>query len=634
VIEDTHVFSPTLVNTFRFGVYQEKAESSGIVLYGTSPILGDEAVKALGIQGVNPQSLSSSGFPQMAITGYPTIDVTAGGAPEFTDFDWGYADTVTWSKGRHVVKYGGEYKPKDYFNGTIPTGTYGTFGFNGMFSGYGFADFLLGYPSTSSRYDALTRRWRDDNELGLFIMDDFKVSNRVTLNLGFRWDRFGSPAYRDGLMWNWSLETGNVLIPSGMEGKVRPLYPKNIPITAGQVRQNPDNGNFAPRLGVAWRPFGENTVVRAGYGMYNEYLGKYGRLNTGGPFEISEGYVNQMVDGKPLLSFPKPYPDSLALATIPSQSFTGYPLDTKQGQIHQFNVTLERQVRDVGFRLSYTGSRSRNMNYGVTINKPAPSLIPFTASRRPWPLFSGGSYYRNNGAANYNAMTFEAQRKLGSLTFDAHWTWASNYNNMGDTTDPYAPLGWGRDTYTTRHRAVVNTVWEIPAGKGRRYLSAAPAIVNHALGGWQLYWIAYFESGWFFTPSFSGSDPSNTNSFGGRPDRICNGNLAAGERTIHRWFDASCFAVPPAGSGRYGSAGTNFLEGPGYHMHHISLAKTFDLTERWKFTFTAAGANAFNHPNFSTPSANISTPGSVGVVSGLRPGAPSRRIELRGRIDF
>jgi hypothetical protein len=244
----------------------------------------------------------------------------------------------------------------------------------------------------------------------------------------------------------------------------------------------------------------------------------------------------------------------------------------------------------------------------------------------------GGSYVRTDGAQNFNALTLQAQRKLGSLTFDTHWTWAANYNNMGNLEDPYAKLAFGRDPITTRHRAVVNTVWEIPVGKNRRYLAGAPAAVRHLLGEWQLYWIAYFESGWYYTPSFSGSDPSNTNTIGGRPDRICNGNLPGGQRSIHRWFDASCFVVPPAG--RFGNAGTNILEGPGYHMHHISLAKTLDLTERFKFTFTAAAANAFNHPNFARPSANISVPGSVGVVSGLRSGAEARKIELRGRIDF
>jgi len=171
-----------------------------------------------------------------------------------------------------------------------------------------------------------------------------------------------------------------------------------------------------------------------------------------------------------------------------------------------------------------------------------------------------------------------------------------------------------------------------PGGQGAQILLRRSGGRQSGHGGWQLYWIAYFESGWFFSPSFSGADPSNTNTFGGLPDRICNGNLPAGQRQIHRWFDTSCFVPPPAG--RYGNSGANILEGPGYHMHHISLAKTFELTERWRFTFTAAAANAFNHPNFARPSANISVPGSVAVVNNLREGARSRRIELRGRIDF
>jgi hypothetical protein len=279
VIEDTHIFSPSLVNTFRVGLYQEKVED-GLSLYGETPMKGDAAVKELGIQGVNPQGLSAAGFPRMAITGYPEISIGAGGAPTQNDFDWGYADTATWSRRKHVVKFGGEYKPQTRFTGPIPLGTYGDFAFNGMFTGYGFGDFLLGNPSTSSRLDALTNRWRSDNELGLFVTDDFKINSRLTLNMGVRWDRFGSPSFRDGLMWNWDLKTGNIMIPPGSEGKVRPLYPKNIPLVTGQVKQSPDNGNLAPRIGAAWRPLGDNTVVRGGYGLFTETLGRYSRLNT------------------------------------------------------------------------------------------------------------------------------------------------------------------------------------------------------------------------------------------------------------------------------------------------------------------------------------------------------------------
>jgi hypothetical protein len=159
----------------------------------------------------------------------------------------------------------------------------------------------------------------------------------------------------------------------------------------------------------------------------------------------------------------------------------------------------------------------------------------------------------------------------------------------------------------------------------------APRAVDAVLGGWQIYWIGYLETGHWFTPSFSGSDPSNTNTVGGRPDRVCSGILPSGNRSVNRWFDSSCFAVPPAG--RYGNSGVNFLEGPGYNMQHASIAKTFAITERFKFTFTTAFANAFNHPNFALPASNISST-NAGIVSSLAEGAKARHIELRGRIDF
>ena len=123
---------------------------------------------------------------------------------------------------------------------------------------------------------------------------------------------------------------------------------------------------------------------------------------------------------------------------------------------------------------------------------------------------------------------------------------------------------------------------------------------------------------------------ATSNTFGGLRDR--NGNLPASQRGIGKWFDTSCFATPRAGT--LGNSGAFVLEGPGYNMQHISVAKTFRLTERVKFTFTAAASNVLNHPNFGLPASNISVPASAGVVSSLVAGSASRLIDLRGRIDF
>jgi hypothetical protein len=161
------------------------------------------------------------------------------------------------------------------------------------------------------------------------------------------------------------------------------------------------------------------------------------------------------------------------------------------------------------------------MNYTIQLNKPEPSLTPFTASRRPYPQFVGTTYARNNGAINFNALTLEVQRRLGQITFQGHWTWAANYSNMVTIENPYTPLVWSRDPNTVRQRVGINAVWRLPFGRGHRLLGNASSVVNHIVGGWQLYWIAVMDSGRFFSPSFSGSDPSNTNTVGGLPDRVC-----------------------------------------------------------------------------------------------------------------
>ncbi|MEK7407606.1 MAG: hypothetical protein AAB225_21215, partial [Acidobacteriota bacterium] len=160
---------------------------------------------------------------------------------------------------------------------------------------------------------------------------------------------------------------------------------------------------------------------------------------------------------------------------------------------------------------------------------------------------------------------------------------------------------------------VINSTIDFPVGKGRRFLSTLPAAADYILGGWRLVTISTFSSGQFFSPGFSGSDPSNTNTAGGLPDRTCDGNLPRGTRTIDRWFDPACFAAPPAG--RFGNSGVNALKRPGYNLHHVSVAKEFKLSERFRLEYIASIANLFNHPTFNPPISNISVPGTGRITS-------------------
>lgn len=633
VFTDTHVFSPTVVNTFTFGGNRDGIKDDEEV-DGVQPGSGAAIVQKLGLQGVNRQGISSpGGSPEFRISGFSTISIRQGGF-SLAGLNFNIADSVTWATGKHVIKIGGEARTYSRYNEQFSNTNFGSFQFNGSFTGNAYADFLLGLPRSSSRVDPLVNRKWTSKELGLFITDTFKVTSNLTLDYGIRWDRFSATTYDDGLMLNWDPATGNVVVPQDVQSKISPLYPKNISIVTGNVVSEPDLQNLVPRIGVAYR-LCDNTVIRGGYGIFNEFHGRLSRVQGGGPFEISETYFNAIQNGQPLFQMPNPFPTSTVSASVPSQSVTAFPLQTENGSIHQFNISLERQVRDIGFRLSYIGSRNRGMNYSIATNKPQPSLVPFTAGRRPFTQFVGTTVYRTDGKANYDSMSFAANRRVGWVTFDAHWTWAHGMLNTLNLENPYAPLRWNRDFFA-KHRVVFNTMWELPFGPGKRFLNSMPAAANHVLGGWTVAWVAYMQSGQYFSPEFSDADPSNTNSFGGLPDRICDGNLPPGQRSIDRWFDTSCFVNPPAG--RFGNSGANVLEGPGLHAHNVTIAKKFNLTERVSFDFMTLISNAFNHPNFFAPAADISTSGAgvLGETHGLYSGerAGPRMIEFRARIRF
>jgi len=652
VATDTHVFSPTLLNTFTFGGNRDGIKD-GEEVDGFQPGSGSSIVEKLGLAGVNQQGIKTpGGSPVFSISGYDDIYIQPGGFRDNLNFT--FSDSVSWAIGKHVLKFGGELRTYSDFDGQVPNENFGNFQFNGSFtsnandpsSGNSYADFLLGLPLSSTRLNPIVDRKRTQKELGLFVTDTFKLTPRLTLDYGLRWDRFSATTYDDGLMFNWDPATGNILLPQEALSKVSPFYPKTINIVAGNVVPSPDLRNFVPRIGVAYR-LNDKTVIRGGYGIFNEFLGQLSRVQGGGPFALSETYVNKIENGVPLFQMPNPFPSAGVSPDVPSQSVSGSPLQTKNGMIHQFNVTVERQVGDVGFRLSYIGSRNRRMNYGdadnyyfpfvpLEINKPAPSLIPFSDERRPYPQFVSVVFPRSDGRSNYDSLSFNANRRVGWVTFDAHWTWAHGTSDFLNLENPYNARFWNRDFFA-RHRVVLNTVWELPFGRGRRFMSDATGAVDQVLGGWRLVWVAYMQTGQFFSPGFSDADPSNTNTFGGLPDRKCDGNLPPDQRTVERWFDTSCFVNPPAG--RFGNSGVNVLEGPGVHAHNMTILKRFRLNERLHFDYMALISNIFNHPNFLYPANDISVPGGAGVIGstyGLYSGERSgpRMVEMRLRLEF
>ena len=629
---DTHVFTPRLVNTFTFGGNRDKSQDDPEV-DGKLPPSGAKVVADLGITGVNPKGYATpGGFPVMNISGIGLLRVQPGGDTVARSFT--FADSLSWSKGRHVIKFGGEVRTYRNFAGVVPENAYGNFAFDGTFTGNGYSDFMLGLPQTSIRLDPFVNRVTRSRELGLYVTDTFKLSQRLTLDFGVRWDYYPSPIYEDGLEYNWDATTGVVTVPEAARAKVSPLYPvSTIKVITGDVVPHPEKKNFAPRVAAAYR-VSDKTVIRGGYGIFNEFLGKFARAQGDGPFQIQETFTNSLTGGRPLFQFPNPFP--AGAGAIPSQSVTGYPLDTRNGWIEQFNITLEQQVRNVGFRLAYIGSRDYDLNYNLNLNKPQPSTTAFAQSRRPFPQFVGGTFAQTNGRAKYDSMLFEAQRRVGWVTFDGSWTWQHAMTNYANLENPYDPNHWNRDFFP-KHRVVLNTLWQLPFGKGSHFLNSAPRAVDAVVGGWKLAWVSILQTGQYFSPSFSGADPSGTNTSGGLPDRIANGNLGTDQRSIAHWFDTAAFVRPP--NGRFGNSGVNVLQGPGEMVQNVSLSKRFMLTERLHLDLMMMVSNLFNHPNFSFPLSNISNPAQAGVVTSQHgffsdDKSGARLGEVRIRLEF
>jgi hypothetical protein len=616
VASDTWVLSPNLVNNFTYGHTAEHLQYGNSWPGVPTPLFGDNVVSQIGLQGVNAQSFHSIGFPNVAVGGVGGVtglSNTSGclgglGGNCSTNSVNTYKDTVTWSKGKHVMSFGGEFDRYGEYQGSISTTVYGSFNFNGSYTGSGFADFLLGIPASSSRLtNPLIGRHVHQYMSGLYANDTFKLTPRLTVDYGLRWDFYGTPTYADGLSYNWNPTTGDVVVPRGTLARISPLFPtKTITVVEGDVTPSAKLTNFRPRISAAYR-FTDKMVLRGGYGEFTETwgYGSSGRLNGAGPFQLSESYNNVLTNGTPLFSFPNPFPSSLSLASVPGQSVTYVPLHTNEGVLRQYNVTLERQVQTFGLRASFVGMNGTGMNYSLNINKPQASTTAFTNARRPWPQFNTVTAYRNDGSWHRQALQFEVQKRTGIITLDSNFTWANNMENYYNTENPYNVTNqWQRDGNERRLYFSNMATLELPFGRGRHFLGSANRATDAVIGGWSVQAIVTFASGQYTSPSFTGPDPANASpgNVTQLPDCIGNPNTHTNNQN---WWNLSAFAAPPASAGRYGNCHLNTLEEYPIHNANMAVSKTWNLTDRFHMIFALQAADVTNTPTFATAYTNI-----------------------------
>jgi hypothetical protein len=663
VLAWNHTISPTAFNEFRFGTTYHRN-------HYTANVVGSDLLQQFGITGVTTAGAKTA--PYFNITG-----VTAWN-PDNSSFDYQdnpettleWIDNLSWTHGRHFMKFGFD-AVRDRFNGNnINANAYGEYDFTSIYTGNGYADFLLGIPQTTTLTVPNPNRHLRGTIWGMYAQDQFKVSSRLTVNYGVRWELEQPYSDTKGALYTWNPATNGLVVMDNGVSLVNPLFPKNIPITTASQAGYPGNlvqfnkHNFEPRLGFAYKPFhGDNTVIRGGYGIYSNLI--YATLArsqlSGGPFSGSVTYNNALTNGVPLFSFPSPF---LTSGTSSVQNVNAVNPDLKTPYTQQWNMTIEQQVASVGLRISYVGSRTIDLVYRRNLNLPIPSTTPFTTSRRPDQLYNQIIYADSGGTDAYHALELAAQKRYGqNLTISGGFTWAKDLTDTQDSggvTNSGTTFGGqiiqnpnsrviekANNGNVVPHRFFAYAVYALPVGKGQRFLSSAPAVVQYILGGWRTSWTAVAQTGQYFAASFSGFDPSGTGTIGGLPDRIGNGNLS--NWTVSHFFDQTAFAIPgcptnnpvcsnPAPVGRFGNSGLNILHGPPIRNLDFGLLKDFTYRERLTVRFSMITANTLNHPNFSPPSANISSPGTVGVISGqTRPllGEPGpREIDFALRLIF
>jgi hypothetical protein len=657
VLSYTHTFNASLLNEFRMGFSRD---TNNVV----NALVGSDILGQVGIQGITTTGIP--GVPVISISGITSTAINSLRLKSLYNFEW--IDNLSWTRGKHALKFGFD-GIRDFVNQNyLPQNIYGTYTFNGTYAGAAYADFLLGIPQTTAIANPAPASYPRGNMWSGYAQDQYKVNRRLTLSYGVRWEVPLPYTDKYGRIFNYSPSKNALVVPDKAINSINPLFPKTVTILKATQAGLPDDTlissrklNIYPRVGFAYKLTSDNkTVIRAGYGIYGNILyGALARSESGGPFGGSETFFNSITNGVPLLAFPNPF--ALAAGQVAAfQNVSGFNPDLRIPYLQQWNVTLERQIGSIGISIAYIGSHAVNLLYGRNVNQPLPSTTPFSIGRLPNPSFNTITFYDNGGGERYESLQVSATKRLGKgLLFSSGWTWARDLTDQLDNDWIYGQViqnqfdrrsEWGNNTFTPIHRFYADAVYGLPIGRQQKFLNQLPTLVDGVLGGWRLSGVATLQTGQWLTPSFSGFDPSNTNSLGGRPDVIAGVPLYPAHQSINNWFNAAAFAIPgcpatnpvcsnPTNVGRFGNAGNDIIETPPMKNLDLGLMKEFHFSERRFIRFQAICSNVFNHPNFGYPAVNISSPGTVGVITSthinyLKGSSDARVVNFALRLQF
>ena len=614
-------------------------------------------------------------LPQITISGGPdtmTLGSQIAGPIAGTNF-YSLRDVFSFNHGRHAIKFGAEVSLDKDIQQTL-LNNYGVFGFNGSatagtvtgvkFAGNGFADFLLGVPNSITQ-DAPVTGYTNSWYTGLFVQDDIRVNNRLTVNLGLRYDIQTPPVDTGRLNRESTFVPGpEVGLPGAIvQSTVNPSAPPGllfagdagIPRGVAQTRKD----HFSPRIGFAFDPLGDGkTSIRGGAGIfYGSLSGNQWNTTTNfEPFAIRLTLPNasNALTGATLtnpyrgLAGGDPFPYNGTF--ISGGSIFGADRNFEWPYTYQLNFSVQHQfTKDLSIMAAYVGSLSHNLPYAVDLNQ---ALFTPTASnsgasilaRRPYTTFINSTnplipsfgqilLMESNQTAQYHGFQVSATKRMGHhFSLNGFYTYSktlesvqlqNNTSQAGAEDFRNLRLERGRADDDLRHQIVMSGLWDLS------YYSGDSGIAKWVLNGWSVDPILKFHSGYPFTitnsvdANLTGNTGNERASFATTaplyPNNCANADGSMGARvgTAACWFNTSLYVRNPVTTGVFvdGNTPRNLVTGPGFVDVDLAIARHFKFGERFDLEFRAEGTNVLNRANLNPPGANAGAPPSGGFTN-------------------
>jgi hypothetical protein len=599
----------------------------------------DNYNQKLGITGIpDLGSLNQRGMARFQPTGYAQVGA-ATFWPNYNNLNlFQVTDNFMHIRGHHAMKMGFDFR-RENLSRIAARFARGYFAFDGSFTqdpnnrgntGDAMADFLLGVANNSTLGNQ-NGEVPVTHNYSVFFQDDWRITSRLTLNLGLRWDMFGPPSFKNLKDYPVS----NFIFTPGSQN-----YQIIRPKDESDCGCDRDWNNFAPRVGLAYQVT-PKTIFRSGFGVFYgqpdaiSFFGDARFQNL--PPEFTEITFPSDRLLQPSSVVANGFPAGLIPATTVQENVfvNTAPRFIPSQYSMQWFADIQRELPgQVVLTVSYLGNGNRNMTQIRNINQPLTPGPGAVKSRSPWPYFGWIVFRDPSGNGSYNAGTVKIEKRYSQgLTMIAAYTYSHAIDNVAEALTSAGGQELQDNYDLTRNRSnsafdlrqafVTSAIYDLPFGHGKRWMNQGGPL-DWILGGWQAGGILTLRTGTPFTALVS-TDISNTgtsNPTGGtanqnHPNRIGNGNLPSDQRNISEWFDLSAFSIPA--NYTYGNSARNILYGPGTNNLDLNLSKNFSISETKRFEFRAEAFNASNTPHFGLPAANINLPTAGRITSAAAP---------------